>query len=184
MEAFAHLSILISIILGLGIAELLSGFARTLEKRRVVRIYAPPILWALLLLVDSCANLVVYFRTTIASRLDVFSILRGPAATHRALHALRLGSAPGFGGIGSASELFCAPKMVFRAICVVAGRQHRQRSRSIRQFAVHDQPAVSYGTVLPRRRRIFYDSRSRAPLARLRGGGPDRRIYSLAVRKA
>ena len=50
MEAFAHLSILISIILGLGIAELLSGFVRTIEKRRAVRIYSPPILWAFLLL--------------------------------------------------------------------------------------------------------------------------------------
>ena len=50
MEAFAHLSILISIILGLGMAELLGGFARTIEQRKVVRIYAPPVIWAFLLL--------------------------------------------------------------------------------------------------------------------------------------
>ncbi len=50
MEAFAHLSILISIILGLGIAELLSGFARTIEKRGAARIYPPPVVWAFLLL--------------------------------------------------------------------------------------------------------------------------------------
>ena len=51
MEAFAHLSILLSIILGLGITELLAGFARLIEHRRATAVYGPVIAWATLLLV-------------------------------------------------------------------------------------------------------------------------------------
>jgi hypothetical protein len=50
MEAFAHLSILLSIILGLGITELLGGFARLIERRRATSVYGPAIAWAALLL--------------------------------------------------------------------------------------------------------------------------------------
>lgn len=50
MEAFAHLSILLSIILGLGITELLAGFARLIEHRRSTALYGPAIAWAALLL--------------------------------------------------------------------------------------------------------------------------------------
>lgn len=50
MEAFTHLSILLSIILGLGITELLGGFARMVERRRTTSVYGPALAWATLLL--------------------------------------------------------------------------------------------------------------------------------------
>jgi hypothetical protein len=51
MDQFEYLSVLISIILGLGITQLLTGFGRWLEQRRSVRVYAPAIIWALVLLI-------------------------------------------------------------------------------------------------------------------------------------
>ena len=51
MEAFTHLSVLLSIILGLGMAELLGGFTRLIEHRSTARLFAPAICWALLLLI-------------------------------------------------------------------------------------------------------------------------------------
>ncbi|MBP6011633.1 MAG: hypothetical protein KBA31_05330 [Alphaproteobacteria bacterium] len=51
MDAFAHLSVLISIVLGLGITNVLMGLARIVQMRGRVKIYWPPILWALVLLV-------------------------------------------------------------------------------------------------------------------------------------
>jgi hypothetical protein len=46
MQAFDYLSVLLSIVLGLGITQLLSGFARWLELRREMKPYAPSALWA------------------------------------------------------------------------------------------------------------------------------------------
>jgi hypothetical protein len=51
MEAFNYLAVLISIILGLGIAQLLSGFGRWIEHRSEFRPFAPAIIWAAVLLV-------------------------------------------------------------------------------------------------------------------------------------
>lgn len=50
MDAFEYLSVLISIVLGLGITQLLSGFSRWLEHRRTFRPYGPAIAWAAFLL--------------------------------------------------------------------------------------------------------------------------------------
>ena len=50
MDAFNYLAVLISIILGLGIAHLLSGLGRVLQERRHVRSYWPAITWVILLL--------------------------------------------------------------------------------------------------------------------------------------
>ena len=50
MAAFDYLSVLVSIILGLGITQLLSGFGTWLEQRRSFRAYAPAIAWAAFLL--------------------------------------------------------------------------------------------------------------------------------------
>lgn len=50
MEAFAHLSVLISIVLGLGITNLLMGLARIVQMRGRVKVYWPVIVWALVLL--------------------------------------------------------------------------------------------------------------------------------------
>lgn len=50
MDAFAHLSVLISIVLGLGITNLLMGFARIVQMRGRISIYWPVVVWALVLL--------------------------------------------------------------------------------------------------------------------------------------
>lgn len=51
MEPFEYLSVLISIVLGLGITQLLAGFGRWLEQRATFRAYGPSIAWAAFLLV-------------------------------------------------------------------------------------------------------------------------------------
>jgi len=51
VQPFEYLSVLISIILGLGITQLLSGFGRWLEQRATFRVYGPAIAWAAFLLV-------------------------------------------------------------------------------------------------------------------------------------
>ncbi len=50
MDAFEYLAVLISIVLGLGITQLLLGFARWLEQRSSFRPYGPAIAWAVFLL--------------------------------------------------------------------------------------------------------------------------------------
>ncbi len=50
MSAFDYLSVLISIILGLGITQVLSGFGRLLNVRSRVRWYGPAVAWGVLLL--------------------------------------------------------------------------------------------------------------------------------------
>ncbi|HEX6588739.1 MAG TPA: hypothetical protein VF039_06930 [Longimicrobiales bacterium] len=50
MNAFEYLSVLVSIVLGLGITQLLTGFGRWLEQRDTFRAYAPAIAWAAFLL--------------------------------------------------------------------------------------------------------------------------------------
>ena len=51
MDAFSYLAVLISIILGLGITQLLNGLGRLLQERRRVQMYWPTIVWVGLLLV-------------------------------------------------------------------------------------------------------------------------------------
>ncbi|MEJ2205906.1 MAG: hypothetical protein P8170_17565 [Gemmatimonadota bacterium] len=46
MEAFEYLSVLISIVLGLGITHLLLGFGRWLERRDTFRPFGPSLAWA------------------------------------------------------------------------------------------------------------------------------------------
>jgi hypothetical protein len=48
---FSYLSVLISIILGLGIAHLLSGVARSLSRRRTTSFYWPTFVWIVILLI-------------------------------------------------------------------------------------------------------------------------------------
>ena len=50
MDDFAHLSVLISIVLGLGLTNLLMGMARIVQMRAQVRIYWPTLVWAFTLL--------------------------------------------------------------------------------------------------------------------------------------
>ncbi len=51
MDDFNYLAVLISIILGLGITQLLSGFGRWMESRASIAIYPPTIVWVITLLV-------------------------------------------------------------------------------------------------------------------------------------
>jgi hypothetical protein len=51
LDELSYLSVLISIILGLGITQLLSGFGRWIEQRAAFRAYGPAIAWAAILLV-------------------------------------------------------------------------------------------------------------------------------------
>jgi hypothetical protein len=50
LDAFSYLSVLISIILGLGITQILTGLGRLLQSRHRTRMYWPSVLWAGLLL--------------------------------------------------------------------------------------------------------------------------------------
>ena len=52
MDAFEYLSVLISIILGLGITNLLQGFARWIERRETYAPHGPSIAWAAMLLLS------------------------------------------------------------------------------------------------------------------------------------
>jgi hypothetical protein len=49
-DAFAYLSVLLSIILGLAIAEVLQGYGALLLSRSKVRLYAPPLIWSAMML--------------------------------------------------------------------------------------------------------------------------------------
>ncbi|MEQ1867220.1 MAG: hypothetical protein ABL996_21480 [Micropepsaceae bacterium] len=51
MDDFAHLSVLISIVLGLGITKLLMGLARIVQMRGRVKVFWPTLVWVLMLLV-------------------------------------------------------------------------------------------------------------------------------------
>ena len=51
MDAFSYLSVLISIILGLAITQVLQGLRGLMHARSRVRLYAPAMIWALMLLV-------------------------------------------------------------------------------------------------------------------------------------
>lgn len=53
MAAFDYLMVLLSIVIGLAITAVLSGFARLIENRERVRFYWLPIFWALWLFVIS-----------------------------------------------------------------------------------------------------------------------------------
>lgn len=50
MDDFAHLSVLISIVLGLGLTNLLMGLARVIQMRERVKLYWPTLVWAFTLL--------------------------------------------------------------------------------------------------------------------------------------
>lgn len=51
MQPFDYLSVLISIVLGLGMTQILQGFAAWLSQRDRFRSYSPAVLWAITLLV-------------------------------------------------------------------------------------------------------------------------------------
>jgi hypothetical protein len=49
-DAFAYLSVLLSIVLGLAMAEILQGYGVLLRSRATLRLYAPPLIWSVMLL--------------------------------------------------------------------------------------------------------------------------------------
>lgn len=50
MDPFSYLSVLLSIILGLAIQQVLQGYRALILSRRRVKLYAPPLIWSVLLL--------------------------------------------------------------------------------------------------------------------------------------
>lgn len=56
MDAFAYLSVLISIILGLAIQQVLQGYRALILSRRRIRFYAPPLIWSVLILLMVAQN--------------------------------------------------------------------------------------------------------------------------------
>ena len=50
MDRFSYLSVLISIILGLGITQLVTGLGRLIQARHRVRLYWPSVVWTGILL--------------------------------------------------------------------------------------------------------------------------------------
>jgi hypothetical protein len=50
-DAFSYLSVLLSIILGLAIAEILQGYGALLLSRTNVKLYPPPLIWSVMMLV-------------------------------------------------------------------------------------------------------------------------------------
>jgi hypothetical protein len=50
-DAFAYLSVLLSIIIGLAMAEILVGYRTLLLARSIVRIYVPPLIWSAIMLI-------------------------------------------------------------------------------------------------------------------------------------
>ena len=62
MELFPHLSILISIVLGLGIARVLTGFGRLLQVRHRFPVYWVHLVWALNLFLFLILNWWILFR--------------------------------------------------------------------------------------------------------------------------
>jgi hypothetical protein len=51
MDAFSYLSVLLSIIIGLGLAQVLTACGRLIRNRERVTVYWPPLLWAAVLVV-------------------------------------------------------------------------------------------------------------------------------------
>jgi hypothetical protein len=56
MDAFAYLSVLISIILGLAIQQVLQGYRALIMSRHRIRFYAPPLIWSVLILLMVAQN--------------------------------------------------------------------------------------------------------------------------------
>jgi cellulose synthase/poly-beta-1,6-N-acetylglucosamine synthase-like glycosyltransferase len=50
VDAFNYLSVLLSIIIGLGLTQVLTAIGRLIRHRALVRFYWPPVLWAVLLI--------------------------------------------------------------------------------------------------------------------------------------
>jgi hypothetical protein len=50
MDAFAYLSVLLSIILGLAVQQVLQGYRALILSRRRITFYAPPLIWSVLIL--------------------------------------------------------------------------------------------------------------------------------------
>jgi|RhiMethySRZTD1v2_1073278.scaffolds.fasta_scaffold399233_2 hypothetical protein len=56
MDAFAYLSVLISIILGLAVQQVLQGYRALILSRHRIRFYAPPLIWSVLILLMVAQN--------------------------------------------------------------------------------------------------------------------------------
>jgi hypothetical protein len=50
MSSFEYVTVLISIVLGLGIAQILSGVAKLIQKRKRIKFYWPHLIWIMFVL--------------------------------------------------------------------------------------------------------------------------------------
>lgn len=50
-DAFAYLSALLSIVIGLSMAEILHGYGILLRSRATLKLYAPPLIWSVMMLI-------------------------------------------------------------------------------------------------------------------------------------
>jgi hypothetical protein len=70
MDAFAYLSVLVSIILGLAVQQVLQGYRALILSRRRIRFYAPPLIWSALILMMVAQNWWASFDLARRSDLD------------------------------------------------------------------------------------------------------------------
>ncbi len=97
MQPFDYLSVLISIVLGLGITQILQGFAAWLGQRDRFRAYSPAVLWAITLLVAHIQTWWSMFGMRHADEwtfLQFSAVLMQPAVLYM-LSTLVLSGAPG-----------------------------------------------------------------------------------------
>lgn len=97
MQPFDYLSVLISIVLGLGITQILQGFAGWLGQRDRLRPYSPAVLWAITLLVAHIQTWWSMYGLRLADEwtfLQFAAVLMQPAVLYM-LSTLVLTSAPG-----------------------------------------------------------------------------------------
>ena len=75
MSKFEYLSVLISIIVGLGVSHLLSSAARIIQLRRRIRLHAPTVLWMIFLLLVQIQVWWVSFERSTRSEWQFFLFL-------------------------------------------------------------------------------------------------------------
>ena len=97
MDAFSYLSVLLSIVLGLGVTHVLTGLGRLIEARDRVRSYAPAVIWAGVILLLHVQTWWVMFglRTHIGWTFGAFLMVLLQPAMLYLLAALVLPADPG-----------------------------------------------------------------------------------------
>ena len=121
MDEFGYLSVIISVILGLSIAQLLQGIGQLINARDRVRIYWPAIGWAvLLLLIDVQAWWAMFgYRNRHTWTFVQFTVVLLEAIMLYLLAALALPSVPNEGEIDLRSNYFRHAGWFFGSLVVL-----------------------------------------------------------------